>query len=424
MSLLLTQIIGDNIIQIGTDRIAVGSVDYQVGPGGHITIFNISDRRERVKPHLATEFVDDNDDPLFADLDAFETWFAANFFFSVGVTTIDPEVMEFKGMWNAATNTPALADGDGVIATGNVYLVSVAGTHNFGSGALVFAEGDTVIYDGTIWHKGGNIGAIPDLNTVMTAGNTSTKQLSISAAAATFAADFQGSNTSFRLAILTGATGAGLQGYNNGLSAARFIFLQASGGNIGIGTTTDDATAILNIVSTTKGVLVPRMTTVQKLAIGSPGTATIGMVVFDTDLGRLCEFTAVGWVTIITSADIPTTGNTYITGTASTLGSSANVCSVTPGNNKVFTYKATYQGKVAGSNRVYSGTIICAGKTSGLGNVSIVGQGVVSAPITDFTGAGNSVVFAVTASAVVITVTSDVANGAATWQVNGEYFIN
>jgi len=61
-----------------------------------------------------------------------------------------------------------------------------------------------------------------------------------------------------------------------------------------LGTTTDTATALLSMSSTTKGFLPPVMTTTQKNAISSPAT---GLVVFDTTLGKLCVF-ATTWQTI------------------------------------------------------------------------------------------------------------------------------
>jgi hypothetical protein len=67
-------------------------------------------------------------------------------------------VMEYKGTWNASTNTPTLADGTG--DNGDVYLVNVAGSQNLGSGAISFAVGDWVIYNGTIWQKSLNSNAV------------------------------------------------------------------------------------------------------------------------------------------------------------------------------------------------------------------------------------------------------------------------
>lgn len=56
-----------------------------------------------------------------------------------------------KGAWNASTNTPALADGVGT--AGWLYLVSVSGTQNLGSGSISFSAGDSVLYSGTVWQK-------------------------------------------------------------------------------------------------------------------------------------------------------------------------------------------------------------------------------------------------------------------------------
>jgi hypothetical protein len=74
-------------------------------------------------------------------------------FFGSPPPKINVDAVEYKGSWNATTNTPALANTDGPTKTGNMYAVSVAGTHNFGAGAIVFAAGDYVIYSGSVWEK-------------------------------------------------------------------------------------------------------------------------------------------------------------------------------------------------------------------------------------------------------------------------------
>jgi hypothetical protein len=57
----------------------------------------------------------------------------------------------YKGTWNANTNTPTLADGTGT--SGDLYIVSVAGTQNLGSGSIAFSVGDEAVYNGTIWQR-------------------------------------------------------------------------------------------------------------------------------------------------------------------------------------------------------------------------------------------------------------------------------
>lgn len=71
-------------------------------------------------------------------------------------------VMEFKGSYNATTNSPTLADGTG--NAGDVYLVSVAGSQDLGSGSITFAVGDWVVYSGAVWEKSINSNAVVSVN--------------------------------------------------------------------------------------------------------------------------------------------------------------------------------------------------------------------------------------------------------------------
>lgn len=54
-----------------------------------------------------------------------------------------------QGTWSAATNTPFLTDGTGT--SSHYYVVTAAGTQNLGSGAITYAIGDTIKYNGSIW---------------------------------------------------------------------------------------------------------------------------------------------------------------------------------------------------------------------------------------------------------------------------------
>jgi hypothetical protein len=72
----------------------------------------------------------------------------------------------------------------------------------------------------------------------------------------------------------------------------------SSGGAVGIGTSSPNSSALLDVTSTTKGVLLPRMTTAQRLAIASPAA---GLMVYDTTLSRVCFYTT-SWQKVTSSA--------------------------------------------------------------------------------------------------------------------------
>lgn len=69
----------------------------------------------------------------------------------IPVNRLPTESLVFKGLWNASTNSPHLSNSNGT--KGDFYICSVAGTQNLGSGNITFSENDTVIHDGTIWHR-------------------------------------------------------------------------------------------------------------------------------------------------------------------------------------------------------------------------------------------------------------------------------
>jgi len=76
---------------------------------------------------------------------------------------LDP--MEYKGVYNASTNSPSLVNGTG--NNGDVYRVTVAGSVNFGAGLIEFAIGDKVVYNGTVWEKWDMTDAVSSVNTKM-----------------------------------------------------------------------------------------------------------------------------------------------------------------------------------------------------------------------------------------------------------------
>jgi hypothetical protein len=85
----------------------------------------------------------------------------------VPISQLPSSLMEYLGTWNAATNTPTLANGTG--DNGDVYLCNVAGTVDFGAGPITFAVGDWVIYNGTIWERSsGAVGTVTSVAATIT----------------------------------------------------------------------------------------------------------------------------------------------------------------------------------------------------------------------------------------------------------------
>jgi hypothetical protein len=78
------------------------------------------------------------------------------------------------------------------------------------------------------------------------------------------------------------------------LQLAKHYGIQTTSGGAYINTTTPQDSACLQADSTTQGFLPPRMTTAQKNAIAAPA---IGLMVFDTTLGRPCFYNG-AWVTL------------------------------------------------------------------------------------------------------------------------------
>ena len=72
-------------------------------------------------------------------------------------------------------------------------------------------------------------------------------------------------------------------------STSTFTF---DGTSLGVGIATPDASALLDLTSTTKGLLPPRATTSQINAVSSPAT---GLMMIDTDKAKLAIYNGVAW---------------------------------------------------------------------------------------------------------------------------------
>ena len=143
-------------------------------------------------------------------------------------------------------------------------------------------------------------------------GNTTYGQ-GISVRDGQFAVGFIDADQNSAMRFLTLGTGATyIDGYSEGTSKAVNypLFIGSRTNNTGVsvtGSTTEengtrvifgsavsDASAVVQVNSTTRGFLPPRMTTTEKNAIATPAA---GLVVYDTTLNKLCVYTT-AWETI------------------------------------------------------------------------------------------------------------------------------
>jgi hypothetical protein len=69
--------------------------------------------------------------------------------------------------------------------------------------------------------------------------------------------------------------------------------------SVGINTTSPDSSAVLDIISTTKGLLMPRMSAAQMNAISAPAT---GLAVYNTDSSTICIYTGTAWRKMVLGA--------------------------------------------------------------------------------------------------------------------------
>jgi hypothetical protein len=222
----------------------------------------------------------------------------------------------------------------GIGTTSPVATLHVSGTSRLGGSVTVGAIGsesgiltiqstsgrNTTISmnnstDTTISNSFGNINVSPTTNTIFTSGNVGVgttspvRKLSVAGSAVSSGEHrvlgVQTSVGNESLSLGYDANGTvhtkGFLRANNtlslglGTSTTPDAVTILDNGNVGIGTTTPNASALFDISSTTKGFLPPRMTTTQRDAISSP---TAGLQVFNTTDSKLNIYDGASWVDV------------------------------------------------------------------------------------------------------------------------------
>lgn len=192
------------------------------------------------------------------------------------------------GIGSSALN--AINDGDQNVAIGpNSLMLNTRSHYNtaIGSGAL----NQTNATSGWATNGGYNVAVGRNAGTSNTTGNKNT---------------FIGTMADALSGALVNATAIG---YHSDVTASNTIQLGNSSvtnvntsgtittsGSVGIGTTSPSSAAALEIVSTTKGLLLPRLTTVQRDAIA--GSIPAGLLIFNTSDSKVQTYTGSAWVNL------------------------------------------------------------------------------------------------------------------------------
>ena len=153
-------------------------------------------------------------------------------------------------------------------------------------------------------------------------------------------------------------------------------------GNVGIGTSSPSASALLDVSSSSKGILIPRMTATQKNAISSP---TTGLLIFQTDApSDFYYYNGSSWISLRepnwTSAGTIQSVGWNATTTAPTIGTtSVNDYSYKQIGSKTWKCQLTYSaGSSSTGNNIGSGDYLFTLPNGLQFNNSIAGQAAIS----------------------------------------------
>jgi hypothetical protein len=114
-------------------------------------------------------------------------------------------------------------------------------------------------------------------------------------------------------------------GYMAKVSQNNSLILGGTGANavsVGIGNTAPDASAVLDVTSTTKGALLPRVTTGQKMLIVTPAA---GLIVYDNTLNQLQVYNGSSWGATAAASGWNLTGSAGTTAGTNFIGTTDDV---------------------------------------------------------------------------------------------------
>jgi hypothetical protein len=189
---------------------------------------------------------------------------------------------------NTSLTTPLAILGNGTYSD-RINLLSTAT-----SGIRLYNTSDTT----TNYERGILTWSANELNlSTAKGGSGSNRNIRIAAANRLFmtGGDLISLTAATSMTITSGSGNTNIQNNNT-----TFLVATTGGIGVGLGVTTVTASSIMDVQSTTKGVLLPRMTKTQRDAISSPAQ---GLTVFVTDNGGYLSWYNSGWFKVSSAAD-------------------------------------------------------------------------------------------------------------------------
>jgi len=214
--------------------------------------------------------------------------------------------LNYKGTWNASTNTPTIASGVGV--KGDYYVVSVAGTTSI-DGLANWGVGDWITYNGSVWQR---VEGGADLNGV----NASlTGNLDFSGTANRITGDFSNatlpSRVMFQTTTLDGATRISAIPNGTGVTTAFAAYNSSDPTNSSImQITTTGTVAVLSSLNAGTGTVLPivfQVGGVERSRITTTGDSLTGGVTAVNYNGSLYRSTGTIELAAGASIDISST---------------------------------------------------------------------------------------------------------------------
>jgi hypothetical protein len=133
----------------------------------------------------------------------------------IAVSSALTSATQFKGNWDASTNTPTLSNVlPAGVAAGWEYIVSVGATRDIGAGSTIWSVGDLVIYDGAKWVRIPSGNNVVSFNTrqgaiTLNSGDVTTALASTTANYILAAPNGSAGTASFRAAVIADISNLG-----------------------------------------------------------------------------------------------------------------------------------------------------------------------------------------------------------------------